>query len=385
MGTRRFVYNKVLAKIKFEQEKINAIELRDKYVTFKSRNGEINPNVEDWENEVPSDIREEAIRDLVKNHKTSFSNLKNGNITGFKMNFCSKKDNPSMAVPLSAIGATNTKIDKNIEELAKVKSENKSLTRKQVEITKNDNGFNMYPKYLPGKLKIKKRQLRKKFIIDGTCRIKLENNVWSLIAPYKTKSHKEGDLLERKDYCALDPGVRTFQTVYSEQSITQIKIRKELIAKLLIKLDKLRSLRKKKIIKGATSHRRIHRRLDNLIDDLHHKTASYLTKNYNVIFLPPFESQKMVKRSRNSNLNRSILQLKHFQFRKKLESKCQLTRCRLFNITEEYTSKTCGVCGELNDIGGDEVYHCRVCGLRIDRDVNGARNIMIKSFKELYC
>jgi transposase len=300
------------------------------------------------------------------------------------MNFCSKKDSPSIAVPLSAIGATNTKVTKTQEELNRVKSENKSLTRKQVEITKNDNGFYLYPNYLPGKLKIKKRQLRKKFVIDGTCRIKLENNVWCLIAPYKTRSHIEGDILQRKDYCALDPGVRTFQTIYSEQSVTQIKIRKELIAKLLVKLDKLRSLRKKKIIKGATSHRRIHRRLDNLIDDLHHKTANYLTTNYNVIFLPPFESQKIVKKSRNSDLNRDILQLKHFQFRKRLESKCQLRRCRLYNNTEEWTSKTCGVCGEINDVGSNEVYHCCVCGLRIDRDVNGSRNIMIKSFKEIF-
>jgi hypothetical protein len=43
----------------------------------------------------------------------------------------------------------------------------------------------MYPRYLPGKLKIKKRQLRKKITIDGTCRIKFENNAWYLIAPYR--------------------------------------------------------------------------------------------------------------------------------------------------------------------------------------------------------
>ena len=36
--------------------------------------------------------------------------------------------------------------------------------------------------------------------------------------------------------------------------------------------------------------------------------------------------------------------------------------------TEEYTSKTCGRCGELNDVKA----------LVIDRDVNGARNIYIK-------
>jgi len=185
MGTRRFVYNKVLGKIK-SGEKINAIELRNKYVTYKTRSGIINPEVDEWQNEVPSDIREEAIRDLVKNHKTAFSNIENRNITGFKMNFCSKKDNPSMAIPLSAIGATNLEIEKTQEELNRVKTtKNKAKVRKKVEITRDNNGFSMYPRYLPGKLKIKKRQLRKKITIDGTCRIKFENNAWYLIAPYR--------------------------------------------------------------------------------------------------------------------------------------------------------------------------------------------------------
>ena len=46
--------------------------------------------------------------------------------------------------------------------------------------------------------------------------------------------------------------------------------------------------------------------------------------------------------------------------------------------TEEYTSKTCGRCGELNDVKALDVYSCNKCKLVIDRDVNGARNIYIK-------
>jgi len=383
MGGRRFVYNKVLAKIKFEGEKINAFSLRDKYVTNETREGVKNPNVEDWQRNIPSDIREEAIRDLCKNFKTAFSNLKNRNISAFKINFCRKKDSPSIAIPLQGIKATNKIIDRTTNELEKIKTEKKQLTRKQVEITKKDGGFYLYPTLLTGKLKIKKRQLRNNIIIDGTCRIKVENNAWYLISPYRTTSNIEGDTLNRRDYCALDPGVRTFQTIYSEQEVTQIKIRKELVAKLLVKLDTLNSLRSKKIIKGNKNHRRVQRRLNNLIDDLHHKTANYITKNYNTIYLPPFETQKMTERSNNSNLNRNMLQLKHYKFKQRLEAKCHLRKCRLGIYTEEFTSKTCGRCGVLNDVGSDEVYHCSVCGLYIDRDVNGARNIMIKTFNTL--
>ena len=46
---------------------------------------------------------------------------------------------------------------------------------------------------------------------------------------------------------------------------------------------------------------------------------------------------------------------------------------------ESYTSKTCGNCGLLdNNLGANKIYHCRDCGRIVDRDVNGARNIMIK-------
>ena len=47
--------------------------------------------------------------------------------------------------------------------------------------------------------------------------------------------------------------------------------------------------------------------------------------------------------------------------------------------TEEYTSKTCGVCGTINNVGSKEVFTCSKCNLVIDRDINGTRNIYIKS------
>ena len=46
------------------------------------------------------------------------------------------------------------------------------------------------------------------------------------------------------------------------------------------------------------------------------------------------------------------------------------------------TSKTCSCCGKLNyNLGSSEVFVCKECEMRIDRDVNGARNILIKNIK----
>ena len=87
MSTRRYVYNKVLEKIKKENEKINFFDLRNKYVTSKD-----NPLVEEWETETPKDIRAGAVNDVVNNYKTSFSLLKNRQISGFNMSYQSKKN-----------------------------------------------------------------------------------------------------------------------------------------------------------------------------------------------------------------------------------------------------------------------------------------------------
>ncbi len=57
---------------------------------------------------------------------------------------------------------------------------------------------------------------------------------------------------------------------------------------------------------------------------------------------------------------------------------------RLLFPSEEYTSKTCGNCGVLkNNLGGSKVLNCGSCGLKIDRDINGSRNILLKTYNEL--
>ena len=50
---------------------------------------------------------------------------------------------------------------------------------------------------------------------------------------------------------------------------------------------------------------------------------------------------------------------------------------------ERYTSQACGNCGKLKkDLGANKVYECDSCGFIYDRDLNGARGIMIKYLTE---
>ena len=87
------------------------------------------------------------------------------------------------------------------------------------------------------------------------------------------------------------------------------------------------------------------------------------------------------KRNIGSKTVSEMLSLGHFEFRQRCINKLG-DRIKL--VTEEYTSKTCANCGNINyDLGSSEIFNClnEKCNISIDRDVNGARNIFLKYHK----
>ena len=70
-----------------------------------------------------------------------------------------------------------------------------------------------------------------------------------------------------------------------------------------------------------------------------------------------------------------------YKFKEKLKYKCSVYGKKLYIVDESFTSKTCGSCGSMNDMKGKEVYKCKSCGLEVDRDINGSRNILLKHIK----
>jgi transposase len=71
--------------------------------------------------------------------------------------------------------------------------------------------------------------------------------------------------------------------------------------------------------------------------------------------------------------------LRHYSFRQHLINKCEEYGCKINVVTEEYTSKTCGNCGYLSENYTNRIKYCSNCKLKINRDINGARNILIKN------
>jgi transposase len=105
-------------------------------------------------------------------------------------------------------------------------------------------------------------------------------------------------------------------------------------------------------------------------------------ENYNTIFLPKFESQKMVFRSRrkiNSKTARNMLTWSHYRFKTRLMNKArEYPNCRVIIWGEEYISQTCSECGYLHrKVGGAKKFKFPGCN-QSDRNFKAARNILLK-------
>ena len=358
-GVSRLVYNRALNDIKENKEEINFFKLRNKHVTKKN-----NPIPNEFEFEVPKDVRAECVRDLVKNFNTAFSNLKKNNITKFKMGYKSKKNDRScIVVSKSAIKVPKIKVNKR---RAKMK-------------------LKVFPKFL-GKNGIKlcndkktQKALRNLNKFKNDCRLLYDRSEYFLIIPLEKKLKRPS---LNQFSCALDPGVRKFQTIYSPTNTLSIEMKKELKRKLFLKLDKLRSLKAKNLIsesKFKSKYYKIQKRIEHLVDEMHYKLINYLLNNFKVIHIPKFETKPISQKLKfNKSTNRDLFNQRQYTFRTRLiHSAGDGFKINVCN--EAFTSKTCTWCGTMNDkLGRSKTFNCDVCKLSINRDINGARNIFLK-------
>ena len=187
---------------------------------------------------------------------------------------------------------------------------------------------------------------------------------------------------------ALDPGVRTFMTFFSETSFGWLGNDSNLfIQKLCFRLDKLVSKissspsRQKRRLKKAAS--RLRCKIKNLIKELHHKTARFLVDNFDVILLPTFETSQLVSKSRRKLRNKSVRQmltLSHYGFKTFLKWKAWEQSKKVIDCNEAYTSKTVSWTGEIvKNLGGALNIKSLSTGLKMNRDLNGARGIFLRA------
>lgn len=187
----------------------------------------------------------------------------------------------------------------------------------------------------------------------------------------------------KRKIVSIDPGSKIFLTCYDPDGnvIFIGKDDMQVIGRLLHYRKKLQSkkdLQKKrnKKYKMRRAIKRINEKLNNLIEDLHKKVSKFLCVNYTDIFIPKLNFHTMKKLGKVYKLKLASLRLCSFvDFLKHQATKY---KCNVKVVTEEYTSKTCGKCGNIGSCDNKRMYNCKACKMSLNRDINGARNILIK-------
>ena len=327
-----------------------------------------------WLLNIASDIRNAAMTDFIAAQKANFTQMKNKAITTFKMGYKSLKylNSESFYVRRKYISQTNNSI------IIKLPNQKKMVLW---------TGENAWHGTINMDCRLQRTWTNDYFLCIPNA-IEVENQ--DLI----TNNHSEENIIPLLRVCALDPGVRTFQTMYDPSSITQVgdgdMIR---IVRMGVEQDRLISKHNNKETRSRRrchlkrAVRRLRTRVQNIVNEVHKQLVKHLAKTYDLIMIPSFEVSQMVRkqdRKIHSTTARQMITWAHYRFRERLIHKCRQYGSKVAVVNEAFTSKTCSCCGSLNNkLGSSKVFKCPTCGVVMDRDANGAKNIFLRNFEAL--
>jgi putative transposase len=186
--------------------------------------------------------------------------------------------------------------------------------------------------------------------------------------PLGKTGHAVGVDLGVKDFAASSDGGRIANPRHLERRARRLARHQRRLARC----RKGSANRAKAAAKVARAHRKVrHARADFL-----HRASTRLVRENDVIVIEDLAVANMV---RNRHLARAISDCGWGEFRRQLAYKCQRYGRRLVVIDRWYpSSKTCSACGHLLAELSLSARHwtCPSCGIRHDRDVNAAKNIL---------
>ena len=331
MGTARFVYNQTVSYLKQPGTVAN----------WKAIKTGILRSLPEWANPVPYQIKSLAVNDAchaVMNAKKKYNQTGQMQTVTYRSR---KAQRDSMCIPKSAV-------------------------RTQSVYVTILGAFFALREALPSVL--------------YDCRLICHAGEYYLCVPYdKPRRLPEN---QRQTDVALDPGVRTFMTWYSpamsgkfgEHDFGRIVRLCSQLDALMSRISQANSLARYRMRKAAA---RLRRRIQHLVSELHKKVAVWLCKRFETIYLPTFETREMVTKLR-SKTARAMLTWAHYRFKLTLRDMAGVYGSRVIDVNEAYTSKTCSMCGHIQQIGSREYWVCSQCGTEHDRDLNGARGIYLK-------
>lgn len=260
-----------------------------------------------------------------------------------------------------------------------------SIPKKSIEFLQNKDLRNQHFKIFPTcfdkkniNINIGKRKLKYDLKIEHDCKLIRRSNEYWICCPIDIEIKQKSSLL---NYCGIDPGVRTFMTVFGKENVIEYKHNKILLDKINKQIYYIKQKRIKQCHNKFLGLRKREARKSNIVNELHWKTINSLLASNDVIMYGDIKSHNIVKNNKNTTLNQNFNDLKFFQFKNRLLYKANIENKLVFPINEAYTSQCCSHCGTLNKPGKSKIYNCSECNVTYDRDINAAKNILIKGIE----
>ena len=186
----------------------------------------------------------------------------------------------------------------------------------------------------------------------------------------------------------IDLGLKNFAIVSNGKTYKNInksarlkKLEKQLIreqrslSRKYENLKKGESTQKTNIQKQRLKVQKLHHRIDNIRTDYINKTIAEIVKTKpSYITIEDLNVKGMMK---NRHLSKAVMSQKFYEFRTKLQAKCNENGIELRIVDRWYpSSKTCHCCGTVKkDLKlSDRIFKCS-CGYVEDRDYNAALNL----------
>lgn len=244
-----------------------------------------------------------------------------------------------------------------------------------------------------GKLKLSLKQGNMPISIPWD--IKLMKPIWAVIKWYRNsgwqlsltfKTFIEEKFLEQNNLMSVDLGIKRVATTFDGEKVvlysgkelkSLVNLRNKVNSETTKKLSKLKKhSRRYKKIKRA--NRKVSYRIENKVKDICHKTSRTIVNyaiehNIGSIVIGDcagiHDSPNLGKVN-----NQAISQGCEQKVKGYIEYKFEAIGGSVRSIPEPYTSKTCPICGKLNEPNNRD-YRCSGCGFEYDRDGVGSLNI----------
>lgn len=305
-----------------------------------------------WLKEAPSQVLQQALKDLEQAYKNFFRRVKSGDVPGFPK-FRKKGVHDSFRYP------QGIKIEGSRIYLPKAgwvsfhKSRSIQGEIKNVTVSESASGW-----YVS---------------------IQTEQDVPDIVHSSNTA-------------VGVDVGVRVFAALSDGTTYMPVNNLKKL-EKKLTKVQRDLSRKKKgsnNFKKNAKKLALMHERIKNTRMDYLHKVSTEISKNHAVVVLENLKISNMSRSAKGTvespgknvkakaGLNKSILNQGWGMFRNMIEYKTKHSGGNIILVDPRYTSQTCHNCGYTSKENRktQSHFHCTVCGYELNADINAAKNIL---------